>query len=553
MDSKALLAIVLSVLLFLGWRYYLAPLAPQQFPVAQQQQQPATAPHAPGAPAPPSAALAPASTPEINLAKQKTWSIGDKLYNMKIISQGARESSFELLKFKQTIQHDSPPIQLVREKAYLPLDVQLVSHKDLDLSALNFSSSAPPDDQIPQGQASLKVAFQAEVPGRIRLTKTFTVKPDSYAIDMKVGVSNISGKNFSDRLGISFYFKPYTIGEKYNLSRLTYSLNGSNHDVAPKSFDKPGAIPDPINWVAWQDNYFIQAIVPPAGAGRLIPSEINNTDPDNTLTRLVYLTNDFDLAPGESKTFDLEIYNGPKEIPALKLAGHDLVASIDYGWFSFLAKPLLVALRWFYSFTGNFGVAIILLTVAIKIVFAPLTHKSYTSMQKMKKVQPKIAQLREKFKDDREKLNQELMQVYKTYKVNPMGGCLPMALQIPVFFALYRMLEETVELRHKPFMLWINDLTAPDRLHVGFSVNLPFIGNLDGIPILTILMGLTMFFQQKMTPTGGDPMQEKIMLLMPVMFTFFFINFPAGLVLYWFVNNVLSIAQQYWINRHAAA
>ena len=551
MDSKAILAIVLSLLLFLVWQHYLAP---QQLNPPRQQQQAATKPTAPRAPAPPSAAFALPTAPRVNPATQKTWSIGDKLYKMKIIAQGARESSFELLKFRQELKPDSPPIQLVREKAYLPLDVQLVSHTDLNLSALDFSSSAPSDEQIPSGEASKSVSFQAEVPGKVGIQKIFTVKPGSYAINVQVRIRNLSTKNFSDRLGISFYFKPYTTTESYNLSRLTYSTNGSNHDVSPKSFDKPGVIPPPIDWVAWQDNYFIQAIVPPAQGGyQLSPSQLNPETPDAQITRLVYLTNNFDLAPNETKTFDLELYNGPKEIADLKLAGHNLVASVDYGWTGIISKPLVVVLTWFYNFSGNYGVAIILLTVCIKIVFWPLTHKSYTSMQKMKKVQPKIQQIREKYKDDRDKLNQELMQVYKTYKVNPMGGCLPMALQIPVFFALYRMLENTVALRHKPFFLWINDLTAPDRLHLGFSVNLPYIGYLDGLPILTILMGITMFLQQKMTPTGGDPMQEKMMLIMPVMFTFFFINFPAGLVLYWFVNNVLSIAQQYWINRHAAA
>lgn len=550
MDSKALLAIVLSVLLFFVWRFYFAP---QQFPT-QQQQQSVTTTTTPAPAAPPQAALAPPAVPRVDLATQKTWSIGDQLYKMKIIAQGARESSFELLKFKQTLSPHSPPIQLVQDTSYLPLDVQLVSHKDLDLSALDYSTSAPADEQIQQGVASKSVSFHAEVPGKIRITKVFTVKPDSYGINMEVRIRNLSKATFSDRMGISFYFKPYTTGEKYNPSRLTYYAGGANHDVSPKSFDKPGVIPPSIDWLAYQDNYFIQAIVPPASGGyQLIPSELSGGTPDNEITRVVYLTNDFALAPNEAKTFNVELYNGPKQIPALKLADHNLEASVDYGWFSIIAKPLVVVLRWFYSFTGNYGVAIILLTLGIKLIFWPLTHKSYTSMQKMKKVQPKIQQIREKYKDDREKLNQELMQIYKTYKVNPLGGCLPMALQIPVFFALYRMLEGTVELRHKPFMLWINDLTAPDRLHVGFSVNLPFVGNLDGIPVLTILMGITMFFQQKMTPTGGDPMQEKIMLIMPVMFTFFFLNFPSGLVLYWFVNNVLSIAQQYWINRHAAA
>jgi YidC/Oxa1 family membrane protein insertase len=168
-------------------------------------------------------------------------------------------------------------------------------------------------------------------------------------------------------------------------------------------------------------------------------------------------------------------------------------------------------------------------------------------MQMMKKIQPKMAQIREKYKDDREKLNQELMMLYRTYKINPLGGCLPLVLQIPVFFALYRMLYGAIELRHQPFCLWINDLTAPDRLPVGFQI--PYLG---GLPVLTLLMGASMFVQQKMTPASGDPRQEKIMLMLPVVFTVFFINFPSGLVLYWLVNNILSIVQQYWINRQAS-
>jgi YidC/Oxa1 family membrane protein insertase len=550
MDSKAFLAIVLSLLLFFVWRYYFAP--PELTHIAQQQTSTTKSP--PQEAPPPQGALSPPPVPKVNPATLKTWSIGDQLYTMKIISQGARESSFELLKFKQTIEHDSPPMQLVQETSYLPLDVQFVTHSDIDLSALTYSSSAPSDDLVSPGEGAKNISFQAEVPGKIRITKTFTVKPDSYAVTMEIRVRNLSQKNFSDRLGTSFYFKPYTTGERYNPSKLTYSIKGSNHDVSPKDFDKAGVIPSSIDWLAYQDNYFIQAIIPTAqGSYQLIPRAINPDDPNKEITRVVYLTSNFDLAPNEAKTFTLDLYSGPKEIPALTKADHNLAASVDYGWFSFLAKPLLAVLEWIYRYVGNYGVAIILLTIMIKILFWPLTHKSYTSMQKMKKLQPKIQQIREKYKDDRDKLNQELMQVYKTYKVNPAGGCLPMLLQIPVFFALYRMLEETVQLRHKPFILWINDLTAPDRLHVGFSVTLPFIGNLNGLPVLTILMGITMFLQQKMMPTGGDPMQEKIMLIMPVMFTVFFINFPSGLVLYWFVNNLLSIAQQYWINRHAAA
>jgi len=552
MDSKALLAIVLSFLLFLAWHFYFGPT---QLPPPQQKQAATTATQPQTMP--PQAALPPAPPPAVDLSAQKTWSIADSLFRMKIIAQGAREKSFELLKFKEELKPDSPPMQMIRDTAYLPLDVELLLHKDWDLYMRPFTSDAPTDLKIAPGDPPRNIAFQTEIPGKVRLTKIFTVQAESYATDLEVQIQNLSAEKLSDQMGLSFYFKPYSESahQTYNQSRLTFSTNRSNHDLAIKDFAKPDSTPKPpYDWVAYQDNFFIQAIIPLTQGGyQVIPSVVTDETQHTQITRLVYLTDKFDLDPKGSSSFKLRIYNGPKIVGTLDEAGHNLSAAVDYGWFTFLAKPLLVVLRWFYSFTHNYGIAIILLTMIIKLVFWPLTHKSYTSMQKMKKVQPKIQQIREKYKDDKEKLNQELMQVYKTHKVNPMGGCLPMALQIPVFFALYRMLNSAVELRHQPFALWIHDLTAPDRLNLGFSIDLPMIGHLDGLPVLTILMGVTMFLQQKMTPSSGDPRQEKIMLIMPVMFTFFFINFPAGLVLYWFVNNLLSIAQQYWINRHASA
>ena len=180
----------------------------------------------------------------------------------------------------------------------------------------------------------------------------------------------------------------------------------------------------------------------------------------------------------------------------------------------------------------------------IKLAFWPIPQKGMKSMKNMQKLQPKIAKLREKFKDDPAKMNQEMMGLYKTYKINPLGGCLPMLIQIPFFFALYRVLMAAIELRHAPFMLWINDLSMPDRLWLGFDI--PF---LHGLPVLTLLMGGSMYLQQKMTPTVADPTQARIMQFLPVIFTFMFLNFASGLVLYWFVNNLLSMLQQYLINR----
>jgi YidC/Oxa1 family membrane protein insertase len=207
---------------------------------------------------------------------------------------------------------------------------------------------------------------------------------------------------------------------------------------------------------------------------------------------------------------------------------------------------MIIGMNYCNKVTHNYGIDIILLTILIKIVFYPLSVKSYKSMKKMQTMQPVIAKLKEKYKDDKAKLNQEMMEIYKNKGINPMGGCLPMIIQIPVFFALYKALSAAIELRHAPFMLWINDLSSPEDLYT-FNIagyDLP-------IRILPLVMGITQVIQQKMTPSSVDPMQEKIMLAMPIVFTFIFWGFPSGLVLYWLVNNVISIAQQYYINKKA--
>ena len=239
---------------------------------------------------------------------------------------------------------------------------------------------------------------------------------------------------------------------------------------------------------------------------------------------------------------------GPKSMNLLNSLGHDLGKALNFGFFNVIAKPCLWFMNKIHSVIPNYGIAIILLTVFTKVLLWPLGSKSYKSMSEMKRLQPLMTEIREKHKNDKQKMNQELMALYKTYKVNPMGGCLPMVLQIPVFFALYRMLYQAIELRHAPFFLWINDLSAPDRLfNFGFSI--PFMEPPYGIPVLTIIMGATMLLQQKMSPPPGDPTQAKMMMLMPVVFTFIFINFSSGLVLYWLVNNILSISQQYYVQK----
>ncbi len=219
--------------------------------------------------------------------------------------------------------------------------------------------------------------------------------------------------------------------------------------------------------------------------------------------------------------------------------------------FDILAKPCLWFMNFLYSIIPNYGLAIIILTIATKIALWPLGTKSYKSMAQMKKIQPLMMEIRKKYKNDKKKMNEETMALYKTYKVNPVGGCLPMLVQIPVFFALYRMLYEAIELRHAHFLGWITDLSAPDRLF-HFSFSIPFMQPPYGIPVLTIIMGATMFLQQQMSPSVGDATQAKMMKFMPIIFTVIFINFSSGLVLYWLINNILSIAQQHYITKKTA-
>jgi YidC/Oxa1 family membrane protein insertase len=237
------------------------------------------------------------------------------------------------------------------------------------------------------------------------------------------------------------------------------------------------------------------------------------------------------LAPGESKALSMRLYAGPQEQEKLKVLAPGLEHVVDYGWLTVLAYPLFVLLNWLQNLVVNWGVAIILLTVLIKMAFYPLSAASYKSMAQMRKMAPRLQHLKERYGDDRQKLHEQMMKIYKEEKINPLGGCLPILVQIPVFIALYWVLMGAVELRQAPFALWITDLSEPDPYYV-----------------LPLVMAVTMFIQQKLSPTPPDPVQAKVMMFMPIVFSVFFFFFPAGLVLYWLVNNVLSILQQWRIN-----
>ena len=282
-------------------------------------------------------------------------------------------------------------------------------------------------------------------------------------------------------------------------------------------------------WVGLSEHYFVTAFL------------LTKGQPHNCYTKALAedrfiagcIAGPLSVAPGQSATWQTRLYAGPKAQDSLEDVAEGLALTVDYGKLTVIAQPVFWLLRTVHGLIGNWGVAIILVTLLIKLAFYRLSAASYRSMAHMRKVQPKITAMRERYKDDRQQLNEKMMELYRTEKINPLGGCLPVVVQIPVFIALYWVLLESVELRHAPFMLWIHDLSGADRYYV-----------------LPVLMGISMFLQQRMTPmVGMEPTQRRVMMAMPLVFTVFFATFPAGLVLYWFVNNVLSITQQWFINR----
>ncbi len=466
-------------------------------------------------------------------------------YTVRISARGASFASYILKKYRETVDKNSPNKQLIP-----PSFKEGVIRSSLLGNSLNgmndaiFSIDQDGDRLVVDGD-SKELSFNWVADDGTILTKTYTFEPDSYLIGLTVVLKNASEKVLKDQLVLSVR-KPLEADQGYGFVGPSALIDDKLEQVKPKKIADQDEYKGKIKWISVEDRYFLSSIIPGAeinGSMKLAANE------DVVVNQLVNPM--FELSPGEKQAFNYYVFMGPKSMDLLDSLGHDLGKALNFGFFNVIAKPCLWFMNKIHSVVPNYGIAIILLTLFTKIILWPLGNKSYKSMSEMKKLQPLMTEIREKHKGDKQKMNQELMALYKTYKVNPMGGCLPMVLQIPVFFALYRMLYQAIELRHAPFFFWINDLSAPDRLF-DFGFSIPFMEPPYGIPVLTIIMGATMLLQQKMSPPPGDPTQAKMMMLMPVVFTFIFINFSSGLVLYWLVNNVLSISQQYYVQKKAA-
>lgn len=536
MDTyRAFLAIILSMFILLGWQYFFVPPQPPSAPAEKQQSQQTAAPAA-------QPETASATPPIVVNSDARNITVETPLYKAIFFEQGGGLKSFLLKKYRTTRDKDAPPVELitVSNPAELPMTFTVDGGAAAELPVFKAEKAAV---SLEQGDTTL--LMRAELANGISIERKLVIHADRYLIGSSCTVTNSSPAAVQLHPAVSMTNAPFYSGSAGSrlFSGPAVYINRQLHEIRAKELGSgPLSFQGAVSWAAYMDNYFMCALLPEKSGGNVSVSVA-----DEKTIRTVLADGTVNLAPGAAKVFQYESYFGPKKMAYLKQAGYELDEAINLGWFGVLAKPMLILLNFFHSIFGNYGIAIILLTCLVKGAFWPITHKGMKSMKNMQKIQPKVAKLREKFKDDPVQMNQEMMALYKTYKVNPIGGCLPMMIQIPFFFALYRVLMAAIELRHAPFMLWINDLSAPDRLMLGFDIPV-----LHGIPVLTLLMGGTMFLQQKMSPTTADPQQAKMMQFMPIMFTVMFVNFASGLVLYWFVSNLLSILQQQLINRQTS-
>ncbi len=410
--------------------------------------------------------------------------------------------------------------------------------------------SARPGARSLDGGNAVQLVLDAVQDG-VKLTKTYTFTRGDYAIDIKHTVSNMGAEAIASSVylqlvrddgqleGDSKFYSTfngpalYTDAEKFR--KVTFD------DIA-KGKNPPPALAD-NGWIAMVQHYFVSAYLPQDKA----PRELFTKKIDTNLFAVGAIMKLGSIAPGASATLDAKMFAGPQESKKLEQFATDFDLVKDYGWLTIIAKPIFWLMEQIHQILGNWGWTIIVLTILIKLAFFPLSAASYRSMAKMKLVTPKMTAIRERHKDDPQKMNAAMMELYKTEKINPLGGCLPIVVQIPVFISLYWVLLASVEMRNAPWLGWIHDLSAPDTL---FGV-LNFAGFSIPIGLLPILMAISMFIQTKLNPTPPDPIQAKVMMFMPLIFSLMFFFFPAGLVLYWVVNNVLSIGQQWFITKQS--
>jgi len=546
-DRNSFLAFALSFLILMLWMSWEAKNHPKRPPAPPVAEQAVPKSHEPGT-APPTAAAPSARPPELEATPQAVQSIRleNALVDAVLTSRGAGVDRWELRKYSAPASEGGGPVVLLQSDP-----------DDLVAFATPFAELGRGD----LGQAvyrvldsdARQVRFETTL-GSVTVRKTFSLVEDTYEFRLRLEVENHGREPIAPGFGVEL---PERMREGSDFQNLTVALlrQGTVERLPVATFGKASPIgalfgrtvelersfEGDIDWVGAYSRYFVAAMIPD------VPRDARARWLATTPGRAVLIEasrTPTSILPGTALSRDYQVYVGPKEPERLAAAGAQLDRAIELGyrWVAPLTRAFIWLLSACYAVIPNYGVAIIVLTVLVRLATAPLATQQMRSMAKMRELQPRMKELQEKFRDDRQRQSQEMMKLYKETGVNPLGGCLPMLLQIPVFIGLYYALQTSIALRQAPFMLWITDLSVPETLFT-----LP-----GGIPVrlLPLLMCGSMVLQQRMTPSTMDPQQARMMMIMmPVMFTFLFYTFPAGLVLYWFVSNLLAIAQQILINR----
>ncbi len=572
MEKKGILAIILTFIIIVGWSFIQSKLFPpepvkeakkeQVVPLEQKRETPEIRPALP---------KEVKSTSFMKQVAKKEVFVETQNYSAVFTNEEATLKHFKLKKYKDRVEESSIAIKLTEivdgflgkkiEKPKKPEPLDLINTNEEEGLPLGLASQSPfvgGNWEVDKEKLNLsnpgekgEVTFEKGLENGLKVIKRYRFHSEDDVIDIDVEVQNPTSKEVTVQLGLEW------IG-KIDLAKLVDEGNKDfglryaflkNDKVEKKEFggaSSGGCVPScgpqsktvqpfefsdrgDIKWFSFGGEYFSAMLIPPSTAKDVTLSVKGNA---KDILQATLSPTPSAVPPQQSIKIPYRAYLGPKAEKQLKAIGVQAEKLVDFGWFTIVAKPLLWFINLTHSVTKNFGINILLISILIKIIFLPLTQMSFKSMKEMQKVQPEMNRLRETYKNDKARLQQEIMLLYKRRKVNPMSGCLPMVIQIPVFIALYNALQNTIEMRHAPFFLWIQDLSAKDPIY-----------------ITPLIMGATMVIQQKMTPTAADPAQAKMFLLMPVMFTFLFLNFPSGLVLYWMVNNILSIAHQYYLNK----
>ncbi|CBE70025.1 MAG: membrane protein insertase YidC [Candidatus Methylomirabilis oxygeniifera] len=540
---RALLAVALATVILFGAQFLLpGPKESKESSEPSKQEAVGTATKSPTSPA--SKAPGPLERPQVRevvpRAPEREAIVETDVVRAVLTSRGGALKSWRLKSYRAA---DGQGVDLVAlQQGELP--------GPLLVSSGNPEEPAPLDFDIDKAEVSLRspsetgsITFSSRGSGPLQLSKRLTFKGNSYRVEVEFSWKNTGKKPITIAPEIAWGpgFYSGVDGERAQVVSATSWVDGRR--VTDDLGSLKGAVTHSgqVSWTALQNLYFAAALLP---EGKGSTATIRKGPEEQPVIALVTPTQS--LEPGGGLTQRVAVYSGPKDLDHLNAAGSDLSKIVDLGWFDALARPALHLLRFLNRISGNYGVAIILVSVLQKIVLHPLTAKSLRSMQAMKALQPKIAAISERNKNNPQKKQQEVMGLYKKHGVNPLGGCLPMLIQLPIFVALYNALSSSVEMWRAPF-LWIKDLSQPDALFA-FDV-----WGLKDYPfnLLALLMGASMFFQQKMSPpSSSDPQQAKLMLwMMPTMFTFMFWTFPSGLVLYWLVSNILQMGQQQWLQK----